>query len=79
MRYLSFYYAIGFAVVGFLIIGVYLSTFISMVSNDYDPYGTLVLATAMLLPFMIAVFSWRDLREIQRNNNAEGEPEHEGA
>jgi membrane protein CcdC involved in cytochrome C biogenesis len=79
MRHISFYYAIGFATIGFLIIGAYLSTFISMVSNDFDPYVTLVLATAMLLPFMIAMFSWRDWRKTQRNKNAEGESEHESA
>jgi len=78
MRHLSFYYAVGFAIVGCLIVGVYLSKFISMVSNDYDPYATPVLATAMLLPFLIAVFSWRDWRETQTNKDKKGGTEHEG-
>ena len=79
MRHLSFYYAIGFAIVGFLMLCAYFSTFISMISNDYDPYVTPVLATAMLLPFMIAMFSWLDWRETQRNKDTEGGAEHEGA
>ena len=78
MRHLSFYYAIGFAIVGFLMVGAYFSTFLSMVSNNYDPYGTPLLATAMLLPFFIAVFSWRDWREKQRNKDKKGGTEHEG-
>jgi len=79
MRHLAFYYAIGFAIVGFLMLCVYFSKFISMLSNDYDPYVTSVLATAMLLPLIIAVFSWRDWKQIQRKKDTEGEPEHEGA
>jgi hypothetical protein len=78
MRHLAFYYAIGFAIVGFLMLGAYVSTFISMVSNNYDPYGTPVLATAILLPLIIAVFSWRDWRETQRKKDIEGGAEHEG-
>jgi hypothetical protein len=77
MRHIAFYYAIGFAIVGFLMLGAYFSTFISIASNNYDPYGTPVLATAILLPFIIAMFSWRDLRE--RNKDTEGGAEHEGA
>jgi uncharacterized membrane protein YdbT with pleckstrin-like domain len=44
---------------------VSLSTFISMVLNNYDPIPTVVLAVAMLLPFMIATLSWRNWRIIQ--------------
>jgi membrane protein YdbS with pleckstrin-like domain len=65
MRHLTFYYAIGFAIVGCLMLGTNLSTFIGMVLQNYDPYAIAVLATAMLLPFMIATLSWRDWREIQ--------------
>jgi uncharacterized membrane protein len=79
MRHLAFYYAIGFAIVGLLMLGAYFSTFISMVSNNYDPYGTPVLATAMLLPFIIALFSWQGWRETQRNKDAEGGAGHEVA
>ncbi|MGA3192243.1 MAG: hypothetical protein ABSD73_06985 [Candidatus Bathyarchaeia archaeon] len=79
MRHLASYYAIGFAIVGFLMLGAYFSTFISMVSNNYDPYGTPVLTTAILLPFVIAVLSWRGWKETQRNEDTEGGAEHEGA
>jgi hypothetical protein len=60
-------------------LGVYFPTFISMVSNNYDPYVTTVLATATLLPFVIAVLSWRDLRKTKRNKDTEGGAEHESA
>jgi hypothetical protein len=79
MRHLAFYYGIGFAIVGFLMLDAYFSTFISMVSSNYDPYGTPVLATAILLPFVIAVLSWRGWKETKRNENTEGGAEHEGA
>ena len=50
-----------------------LSTFIGPVLNNYNPYALAVLATAMPLPFMIAVLSWRDWTEIQRKNNTHPE------
>lgn len=79
MRHPAFYYAIGFAIVGFFMLGAYLSTFISMVSNNYDLYGTPVLATAILLPFVIAVLSWRGWKGTQKTEDTEGGAEHEGA
>jgi hypothetical protein len=78
MRHLAFYYAIGFAMVGILMLGAYFSTFISIVSNSNDPYGTPLLATAILLPFVIAMLSWRDWKE-KRIEDTEGGAEHEGA
>jgi hypothetical protein len=73
MKHLAFYYAIGFAAVGCLMLYVGLSTFIGPVLNNYNPYALAVLATAMPLPFVIAVLSWRDWTEIQRKNNTHPE------
>jgi heme/copper-type cytochrome/quinol oxidase subunit 2 len=78
MRHLAFYYAIGFAVTGCLMLAAYLSTFISMMSNNYDPYVTGALGIVIILPFVIAMFSWRCWREIERNKKTEGGPENEG-
>jgi len=78
MRHLAFYYAIGFAITGCLMLVAYLSTFISMMFNDCDPYVTAALATTILLPFVIAVFSWRQWRETQRNKEPQGGNEDEG-
>jgi hypothetical protein len=64
MKHLAFYYAIGFAIVGCLMLYAGLSTFVTMVSNSADRFDTAVLATAMLLPFVISTLSWRDWREI---------------
>ena len=69
MRHLAFYYAIGFAVVGCLMLFTNLSTFIGMVTHNSDPFATAVLATAMSLPFLISGLSWRDWKDIQRKKD----------
>lgn len=79
MRHIAFYYTIGFAITGCLMVAAYLSTFISMVSNDYDPYVTAAMAITIFLPFVIAVFSWRYWRETQRIKEPKGGHEDEGA
>jgi len=65
MKHLAFYLAIGFAIIGFAMLCIGLSTFVSMVLHGYDPFPTAVLAAAMLLPFVIATLSWRDWKVLQ--------------
>jgi protein-S-isoprenylcysteine O-methyltransferase Ste14 len=79
MRHLAFYYAIGFAIVGCLLLLAYFSTFVSMMFNNYSPFVTAALGTALALPFLIAVFSWRDWREIQSKRWPEGVREEDDA
>jgi len=69
MRHLAFYYAVGFAVVGCLMLITNLSTFIGMVTRDFDLFATVVLATGMSLPFLISGLSWRDWKNIQRKKD----------
>jgi hypothetical protein len=49
----------------------YFSTFVSMVFNNYNPFVTAVLGTALVLPFLIALLSWRDWSEIQSKKGPE--------
>jgi hypothetical protein len=79
MRHVAFYYAIGFAVAGCLLLIAYFSTFVSMLFNNYNSLVTTVLGTALMLPFLIAVLSWRDWREIQSEKGSEGGPEEDDA
>lgn len=75
MKHLTFYYSISFAIVGCLMLLVSLSTFVGMVTTNSDPFGTAVLATAMLLPFAISGLSWRDWKDIQRKKDIQEEEE----
>jgi hypothetical protein len=79
MRHIAFYYAIGFAITGCLMVAAYFSTLISMVSDDYDPFATAAMAITIFLPFVIAFFSWRHWRETQRSKETKGGLKHEGA
>jgi hypothetical protein len=66
LRHLTFYYAIGFAVVGCLMLCLGFATFSGVGSRSYDPYTFAVLGVSMFLPFMISVLSWGDWIEIRR-------------
>lgn len=79
MRHLTFYFAIGSAIVGCLMLFGNLSTFIGMLLHSDDVAGTLVLASAMILPFLIAGLSWRDWGEIQKGDDTVGKVEKPSA
>lgn len=73
MKHLAFYYAVGFAVVGCVMLCTGLSIFTWRLYQNDDPYGLAVLVTAMLLPFMISILSWRDWKEIEGKNETQPE------
>jgi hypothetical protein len=73
MKHLAFYYAVGFAVVGCLMLTAGLSIFIWRPYQNNDTYGLAVLVTTMLLPFMISILSWRDWKEVERKNETQPE------
>lgn len=72
MRHLTFYYAIGFAVAGCLMLGLGLATFSGVGSRSYDPYTLAVLGVSMFLPFMISALSWDEWKEMQRRYDNNG-------
>lgn len=69
MRHLSFYFAVAFAVVGFVMLCTCLSTLFRLISQGYDSFAIVALAMAMLLPFIISILSWKDWQRIQRNQD----------
>ena len=72
MRHLTFYYALGFAVVGCLMLFLGFATFSGVGSRSYDPYTLAVLGVSMFLPFMISALSWGEWREMQREYDNDG-------
>ena len=72
MRHLTFYYSIGFAVVGCLMLCLGFATFFGVGSRSYDLYTLAVLGVSMFLPFMISALSWGEWREIRRKNDDGG-------
>ena len=60
MKHLTFYYAIGFVVIGVLMLLASFLPFIGMLSSMNNPLDTGLLGLAMILPFVISTLSWRD-------------------
>lgn len=73
MRHLTFYFAIGFVIMGCVMLCIGFSSFVSRVLNNSDRFDTAVLGTAMSLPFIISALSWRDWREIQKKEHTHQE------
>lgn len=71
MRHLAFYYAIGFAILGCLLLVALSSTLVGAVQGAFDPYAVTSLAAVMLLPFLIGALSWRDWKETQKKQTKE--------
>jgi hypothetical protein len=65
MKHLTFYYAIGFAVIGVLMLLASVLIFIGMLSSMNNPFDTSLLGLAMILPFVISMLSWRDWGRIR--------------
>jgi hypothetical protein len=65
MRHLTFYYAIGFVVIGVLMLLASFLTFIGMLSSMNNLFDTGLLGLAMILPFVISMLSWRDWGRIR--------------
>ena len=64
MKHLTFYYAIGFVVIGVLMLLASFLTFIGMLSSMNSPFDTSLLGLAIILPFVISMLSWRDWGKI---------------
>jgi high-affinity Fe2+/Pb2+ permease len=65
MKHLTYYYAVGFAVVGCVtLIGLF-QTFTRIISNDFEAYAVTALIMAMFFPFAISMLSWRDWKKVQ--------------
>jgi hypothetical protein len=65
MKHLTFYYAIGFVVIGVLMLLASVLIFIGMLSSMNNPFDTSLLGLAMILPFVISMLSWRDWGRIR--------------
>jgi len=65
MKHLTFYYAIGFAAIGVLMLLASFLTFTGMLSSMNNPFDTGLLGLAMILPFVISMLSWRDWGRIR--------------
>jgi hypothetical protein len=65
MKHLTFYYAIGFVVIGVLMLLASFLTFIGMLSSMNNLFDTGFLGLAMILPFVISMLSWRDWGRIR--------------
>jgi amino acid transporter len=63
MRHAAFYYAIGFAVVGVLML---IFTVMTLAAYTLDPWNMMVLILAMILPFVVSMLSWREWGRIQK-------------
>jgi hypothetical protein len=70
MKHLTFYYAIGFVVIGVLMLLASFLTFIGMLSPMNNPFDTSLLGLAMILPFVISMLSWRDWGKIRTGKEA---------
>jgi hypothetical protein len=63
MRHIAFYIAIGFAVVGVLML---IFTVMTLAAYTLDPWNMTVLTFAMILPFVVSMLSWREWGRIQK-------------
>jgi hypothetical protein len=63
MRHVAFYYAIGFAVAGVLML---IFTVMILAAYTLDPWNMTVLISAMILPFVVSMLSWREWDRIQK-------------
>jgi hypothetical protein len=70
MRHVSFYYAIGFAVAGFLML---VFTVMTLAACALDPWNVAVLTLAMILPFVVSILSWREWGRLQKATAASEE------
>jgi hypothetical protein len=70
MRHVAFYYAIGFAVAGFLML---VFTVMTLAACALDPWNVAVLTLAMILPFVVSMLSWREWGRIQKATAASEE------
>ncbi len=70
MRHLTFYYAIGFAVAGLLMLIFTVMTYAGIPPTTRVPWNMAVLAFAMILPFVISTLSWRDWGRLQKTMTA---------
>jgi hypothetical protein len=66
MRHLAFYYAIGSAIAGILMLILGLSVLDGLFSTVNGPLNVVVLAFGMILPFLISALSWRDWGRLQK-------------
>jgi hypothetical protein len=71
LRHLAFYYAVGFVILGCLLLVAFSSTLVDIVLRSFDPYVVTGLAAAMFLPFVIGALSWRDWKEVQKKEKQE--------
>ncbi len=71
MRHLAFYYAVGFVILGCLLLVALSSTLVGVVLGGFDPYAVTSLAAAMFLPFVIGALSWRGWKEVQKRQTQE--------
>jgi hypothetical protein len=69
MRHIAFYYAIGFAVVGVLML---IFTVITLASYTLDPWNMVALTLAMVLPFLVSMLSWREWANSEGNKHKRG-------
>jgi hypothetical protein len=71
LKHLAFYYALGFAILGFAMLVALSSTLFGVMLGGFDPYAVTGLAVVMFLPFVIGALSWCDWKEVQKKQTQE--------
>jgi hypothetical protein len=71
LKHLAFYYAVGFGILGCLLLVAFSSTLVGVILGSFDPYVVTSLAAAMFLPFVIGALSWRDWKKVQKKEKQE--------
>jgi hypothetical protein len=69
MRHASFYYVLGFAVAGLLMLAF---TVITLAARTLDSWNAGMLALTTILPFVVSMLSWREWGRLQETT-ASGE------
>lgn len=71
LKQLAFYYAVGFAILGCLLLVALSSTLVGVILGGFDPYAVTGLAAAIFLPFVIGTLSWCSWKEVQKKQTQE--------
>ncbi len=67
MRNVAFYYAIGFAAAG---VSMLIFTIVTLAMYAPDPWNTVALILAMILPFVVSILSWYEWTRLQKASAA---------
>jgi hypothetical protein len=70
MRHLAFYYTIGFAIAGILMLILGFSVFDGLFSTVNGSLNVVMLTLGVILPFVISALSWQDWGRLQKDKDS---------